>query len=331
MSDFITVLRCAATLRLAKLITQDAIVPYDNTKTYDAWTFPISDIEALRAILARLISAPRCCVVRGELIDGPVVKRIVRRVYPDADTGEVPTLRDVPRRWLALDMEGIDRPDAVVAADIEACARIAISRLPNAFHGAGCVAQATAGHGIKTGIRLRLWFWLSRHTTGMELKQWLKGHPADPAIFGAAQPIFTAAPVFAQGMTDHISERLVMLPGAEIVEVPPPEALAPPPRPAPKPLPETNSLAASKYAMAALRNAASRVINAPVASRHPTCRSQTMSLARLVDAGLLARSDVEAVMISALEQAGKPRREGERLVAWALDHASSTPLPEGVA
>jgi hypothetical protein len=330
MSESITVLRCASNLRLAKLVTPTEIIPFGDTKTYDAWTFPVADLEALGALLDRLQAAPRCCVVRGELINGPRGRGIRRTLYVDTRTGEQPTLRDVPRRWVALDMEGVDRPDGVDASDVARCARVAIARLPEAFHGAGCVAQATAGHGIKPGIRLRLWHWLSRPTDGGELRRWLKGTPADPSIFGAAQPIFTAGPAFAEGMADHLPARLVAIAGKHVVDVPSVQALAPPPRPEPKPLPEPSSLAGSRYALAALRGAAARVATAPTDSRHPTCLAQSMSLARLVNAGLLARSDVEAAMTAAMEAAGKTQEEGAKIVAWALDHPSTKPLPEGI-
>jgi hypothetical protein len=82
--------------------------------------------------------------------------------------------------------------------------------------------------------------------------------------------------------------------------------------------------------MAALRGAVARVANAPVDNRHPTCLAQSMSLARLVEAGLLARSDVEAAMTAAMVQAGKPAEEGAKIVAWALAHPSTAPLPEGI-
>lgn len=329
MTDTITVLRCARSKLLCKRIRPGEVVPYDETKIFDAWTYDVDGLDKLRELIENLIDAPRCAIVRGALINGPKAKGIRRLKDACPETGDQPTIADAPRRWLALDLEDMPLPEGIVITDITACAAVAITYLPPAFTGVRCIAQATAGHGIKPGIRLRLWFWLSRLTSGAELKVWLRDTPADPAVFRPAQLIYTAAPLF-EGMLDHLPCRLATLPGAEMVKVPSEQQLAPPPRPASKPLPEVNSLAGSRYAMAALRNAAHRVISAPVASRHPTCRSQTMGLARLVNAGLLARSDVEAVMVSALEQAGKPRREGERLVAWALDHASSTPLPEGI-
>src|SRR6516165_1593984 len=68
--------------------------------------------------------------------------------------------------------------------------------------------------GIAPGIRLRLWFWLARATTGAELRRWLQGVPVDHSIFGAAQPIYTAAPLFCAGAADPLKERLSMVPGA---------------------------------------------------------------------------------------------------------------------
>ncbi len=329
MSDTITVLRCARSKLLCKRIRPGEMVPYDEVKTFDGWTYDIDGTERLGELIENLIDAPRCAVVRGTLINGPQVKSIRRLKDPCLETGDQPTIADVPRRWLALDLEDVPLPHNIAATDIGACAVSAIGYLPGAFNGVRCIAQATAGHGIKPGIRLRLWYWLSRLTTAAELRVWLKDTPADPAVFRPAQLIYTAAPLF-EGIPDHLTCRLVMLPGAEMAEVPSEAALAPPPRRPFKPLPDPNSLEGSRYAIAALRAAAARVATAPVAQRHPTCMYQTRSLGRLVEAGLLAHSDVERVMISALEQAGKPRSEGERVVAWALAHPSTAPLPESI-
>ena len=45
-----------------------------------------------------------------------------------------------------------------------------MERLPSAFAEAEGIVQASAGHGIKPDIRLRLWFWLDRPITGAEAK-----------------------------------------------------------------------------------------------------------------------------------------------------------------
>jgi hypothetical protein len=327
--DSITILRCARGLRLSKLIRPDGIVTYDSTRTYDGWTVPIASLADIENLVSDIIHQQRLCVVRGRLIGGETVNGIRRLLYRDPETGEEPTLSDVPRQWLALDIEGVQRPAYIAAADLSTCAKDALRHLPQAFRGAACLVQATAGHGIKPDIRLRLWFWLSRPTSGGELKRWLKGCPADPSIFRAAQVIYTAAPVF-EGCEDHLPMRLTLCPGNNHVLVPSPEALAPlPPRPA-KPLPASDSPGASRYAWAALRNAVAAVASANVDERHPTCLRVSRSLARLVNAGLLSSTEVKDAMADALLHAGKTREEGEALAAWALAHPSSAALPEGI-
>ena len=82
MTDSITVLRSARGLHLAKRITRTEIVPYDNARTFDAWTLSITGLGDLRDLLDNLISAPRCCVVRGRLVQGPRVTGIRRLLYP---------------------------------------------------------------------------------------------------------------------------------------------------------------------------------------------------------------------------------------------------------
>jgi hypothetical protein len=296
---------------------------------FDGWTAPVKNLDEIEALLSRLIHSPRHCVVRGELVNCPRASGIRRLVHPDIETGDQPTLREVPRLWLAIDAEGIERPPGLDLADLPACARVAQHRLPAAFRGADCIIQATAGHGIKPDLRLRLWFWLSRPITGVELKRWLRGAPADPSIFAAAQIIYTAAPIF-EGCADHLPNRLERIPGAAAVQVPPKEELAPPrvseTRAATKPSDEN----ASRYAWAALRNAAARVAGASVNKRHPTCLEQSRRLARLVEAGMLTASDVKDAMGEALYQAGKTREEGIAIAAWGLAHPSTGQLPEGV-
>jgi hypothetical protein len=171
----------------------------------------------------------------------------------------MPTLLDVARCWLALDMEGVDRPAGVAAADLKGCAYQAIRRLPEAFQGAECIAQATASHGIKPGCRVRLWYWLTRTATGRELTRWLRHTPADPSVFRAAQPIYTAAPMFAPGTVDHLPQRLMVLPGTKLVALPPLEIIAPTKRAPVRPLPAAGAAGAARYAFAALTNAAVRI------------------------------------------------------------------------
>lgn len=323
--DTLTVLH-APGRRLAKLLHPDGRADgYDRTRHMDGYTVPVPDLTGLLALLQRLLPRPECCIIRGGLLAGDHAARIRRLLYPDRETGDLPTLRDVSRRWLALDMEGVALPPDVPAADLAGCARTALATLPPAFHGCACVVQASASHGLRPDLRLRLWLWLDRPTWGRELKQWLRDTPADPSVFGAAQPIYTAAPVLASGMSDPLPVRLLSLPGFARVAVPPAETLAPPSRPATPP-PEMRPMHADCYTRAALEAAAGRIATA--AKRHPTLIAEARNLARFVAAGLLDACTLRRVLARAAEVAGKDNpAEVAACIDWGLDNPSSAPLP----
>ena len=193
--DSLTVLR-SRHLRLAKRLRADGGADgYDRAKHLDAFTMPVADLAGVLRLLHHLLPRPDCCIVRGELIRGPKAEGVRRLLYTCKRTGELPTFRDVPRQWLALDLDGVPMPDGLAATDLAGCGAAALAALPEAFHGATCIIQASASHGRSPGLRLRVWVWLSRPTWGAELKRWLDGWPCDRSVFGAVQPVYSAAPV----------------------------------------------------------------------------------------------------------------------------------------
>lgn len=329
MTDSLTLVT-ARHRRLAKMIHADGtIADYDSARTISLSSQPVADLDTLHAVLSRLLGRRDIAVVRGGIADPGMTERVRRLLHADPLTGDTPTLTAIPRSWLALDMDGLERPHGLPADDLEGCAQAAIQSLPAAFHRASCIGQASASHGIKPGIRMRLWFWLSRPTAGSELKRWLQGTATDPAVFGPAQLIYTAAPLFAEGVRDHLPRRMVRLPGAATVAVPHAAALAAPLRmPASPIVPRAGS--SDRYAFAALRNAVARVATSGIGNRHATVMAEARQLARFVDANLLTASEVRSAITSAAEQAGKPRDEITALLDWAFAHPSNTPLSTGV-
>ncbi|MGH7119955.1 MAG: hypothetical protein ACREFP_13350 [Acetobacteraceae bacterium] len=310
--------------------TDGSIEGYDKARTFDIFQQPVANLPSLGRLLAVLLHRADCCVVRGLPIDLQRCSRVRRMVYADLKSGEAPTLQESPHRWAGLDIDGIDRPDAVAAADLSGCAAIAIARLPASFRGARAIVQASASHGIKPGIRLRLWFWLSRPTTGAELKRWLRGTPVDSCLFRPAQICYTAAPIFERPLRDHLPTRIAEMPGAETVEVPSAEALQPPPpRPA-KPLPHPTDTRANSYSWAALRNAAARITTAAIGQRHFSILTEAQGLARFADAGLLSHADVRSTLMAAARDAGKPADEAESAISWGIAHPRTDALPEAV-
>ena len=329
--DSLTVLRGRGR-RLAKLVHPDGRVdPYDAARTFNMDPVTVTDLDALTSVLVRLLHRPDCCAIRGAPIGLGQTEPVRRLLYACRKTGELPTVEERPRRWLALDMEGIPLPPEVPASDLAACAALAIARLPSAFAGVRCVVQATASHGFKPDLRLRLWFWCSRPLDGGELKRWLRDTPADPSVFGAAQAIYTSAPVFAPGVVDPLPARMVTVDGKPVVDVPTVAELAPVPPPvraAPAFMPRPG--AGPAYARRALVRAVDRITGG--GARHPAIVSEARSLARLIPAGLLTERELRAVLHAAARQAGKSDAvEIESAISWGLANPfSDGRLPEGL-
>lgn len=330
MTDTITIVR-ARHRRLAKLIQPDGQVEgYDLARTVDLIAHPVADLAHLQRLLLRLQRRPDCAVVRGDVINRAAANRVRRLVHVDRKTGEAATLQETRRCWVALDVDGLEMPLNVDLRDLEACGRAALARLPHPFQDTASIVQASASHGIKPGLRLRLWAWLDRPTGGAELTRWLRAAPVDLSVFRPAQLIYTAAPIFAGGRPDHLAARLAMLDGNPAVAVPSVGALAPPPRRGLPPLPSRGDTRAARYAFAALTNAAARVAQAGEGNRHRTIVSQAMSLARFVAAGLLSESDVRRGLEGAADAAGKPHGEAGAIVDWAMQQPVTRDLPEGI-
>jgi hypothetical protein len=286
---------------------------YGRARRVNLSAVPLDGLPAIAAVLRDLAGNPRRAVLRGAIADTARVQRVRRLLHTDRKAGEAPTLLDVPRRWVAFDFDGVPLPGGCDPRDLVRCGAHLRALLPPAFHGAASVAQATASHAIKPGARLRLWCWLSRSTTGSELKRWLAGFPVDASAFGAAQPIYTATPIF-DGCTDPLAERLAMLPGSDAASVPAPALLAPPPPRPPRPMPPRGGEADDPLAWAVRE-----IGRQPEGTRHLTAASLAAWLAGLARAGTVPTSGIAPAIAAGIEKAGKPREEGEAIAAWALD------------
>ena len=332
-AETLTVIR-APKLWLAKRVSPNRTEQYSKAKHLDFTTEPVADLDALAAVLRRLIADPRAAVIRGELLDPTRSRHVRRLLHTDRKTGETPNCHAVPRQWVALDVEGIERPADMAVTDLAGCAAIAIAALPAAFHGVRCIVQASASHGIKPDIRLRLWFWLSRPTTGDEHKRWLRGVPCDPSVFGDVQPIYTAAPLFLDGAVDPVPERLAELPGAPYVNVPSPESLAPPPKPtrptravgeprAPSEPPQPQSDATIE---AFIERCLARVRNAPEHAKHRTLRGAAVSLGGIQEQAGFSDAEATRWLLDALPDTVEDWRQAEETIAWGLENGRGRPI-----
>ncbi len=311
----VTVLR-ATGRRLTKVWHADgSCTAYEQLKRFDLFPFGLVGFDALVHLLRRLERRTDSCIVRAAPRDPARTRNVRRLLHRDVETGETPTLLDVPRRWCALDFDGIDLPAGTDPRDLAACARAAIARLPLVFNGMRCIVQATASHGIKPGARLRLWFWLSRPTWGWELRRWFEAArdcPVDASLFSPAQIHYTAAPLF-EGCDDPIPKRLIVLPGRDAVRVPHPALLACPPSPLPPP-PRRSVEGGSR----ALAWAEREIARQREGSRHPTALRVAGWLAKLAAAGRVRPDEVKETVARGLAAAGKDRREGEAVAVFVL-------------
>lgn len=326
-ADTITVLRAHGGQRLAKTILADGTIRnYDRCFRVDLAEHPVADLGDIARLLRRLLTRPDLCAVYGGIADPACTRGVRRLAYPDPDTGDAPTLRAAPHQWVALDLDGIERPDTVPAADLAGCAALAIARLPGEFQGIRCIAQASASHGIKPGCRLRLWFWLSRPTNGDELGYWLKGFPADPCTFRPAQPIYTAAPVFI-GRADHLPSRICTIPGEECVTVPAPGLLQPPPRD-----PQTSrrrEVADESEIERFIEDTLDRVRAAHEGQKHYAIRNAARLLGGAQDQARFSDSEVVRWLIDALPSTARDLRQAERTARWGLDVGRRAPIEIG--
>lgn len=308
---------CALTIvrarrrRLAKLVRSDGTVEgYDRARVVDLLERPVADLADLHRLLARLLHRPNCCVLRGAPADPARTRGVRRLLHADPETGEAPTLREVPRRWLALDIDGLPLPAGTDPRDLAASAAAVVPLLPAAFHGAACIVQATASHALKPGARLRLWFWLSRPLLGGEAKRWLAAAPVDRSVFGAVQPIFTAAPLF-DGLADPLPDRLLLIEGAPVVHVPDAAALAPPPAP-PRPTADAAGLA-DRHATLRLAGLLHLVASAPDGHRHRVLFWAACRAGEMVRAGIVGpASAADALADAAIAAGGQDRASALR-------------------
>lgn len=201
-------------------------------KTYNAGTYfqanelALDDIHELGRVLDAIRDpVHRMLVIRGtEKSPDSVLKR-----------RNNPTYVECPHHWLMIDFDGVQVDGGVNVTNPEPAIRSAIERhLPDYFQGVTCVWQLSSSAGLKpaAGLKVHLWFWLSRPISNDEGKRWSRRcvPENDPSLFQRVQPHFVSDPKFV-GMPDPVPQRMGLL-GGERDEVPFPDDWtigAPPP------------------------------------------------------------------------------------------------------
>lgn len=208
--------------KLTKTITRAGEKqPADEVKLFTHDAEPVEDLADLYGLLRWLNDKIDTIIVRPAVLEG--APDVIRRIStPSSDPKRPRCLIDIRRYWLMIDIDAsgvVFPPDWM--ADPERHIRALIKKaLPEAFHGAGVIAQFSSGMSADGGEpRVHLWFWLDVPLISIAANRWLKGCPIDDTIYNRGQPHFTAAPIFEDGVDPLGEQRLVFMPGP-VVEVP---------------------------------------------------------------------------------------------------------------
>jgi hypothetical protein len=229
--DSITIMitkgRVLATKRIIRRAgaAKPEIQEYGLAKHFSIRERPVGNIYELALLLDEIEKRPDIFVVRGKPAAGinrnHALRRLHPRTHPDG-TVTPQTLDPAPRHWIPLDLDALVAPDWLDPFDDpDQTVEFAVGHLPAEFHGVTVRWTFTSGHGVKPGIRLRLFFWADRPLEDRELKVWLgeripqEGvsrakwplrYPVDLSIFSPAQAIYVASPIF-EGMIDPVPLR----------------------------------------------------------------------------------------------------------------------------
>ncbi len=190
---------------------------YGRAKTFTADEITIDERGKW---LRRLADQRESFVVMGQPIDWkPGEKK--RRLSSDRD-GDSPTLEDVPRSWMPIDVDHIDFTPMAEIQDGETFALEVLNDL--GLKGVHCVWHLTNSHGFNDKYRIRLWVLLKKPRTCAEMKEFAKlkwrysgddgkfESPVDLSVYKPAQPIYTGDPILVD-VDDPVDRRVGFIDG----------------------------------------------------------------------------------------------------------------------
>jgi hypothetical protein len=122
----------------------------------------VSDLKSLSNVLQKLENEPTHTIIRGSLVDGQA--GAVHRTKE--------TFISTPRQWCMIDIDSLAWDGD--SRDQQAMLSYATQQLPVEFQSVDFCYQFSSSMGIKSGIRVHLWFWLDRPCSDNEMKVWLR-------------------------------------------------------------------------------------------------------------------------------------------------------------
>jgi hypothetical protein len=175
-------------------------------KKFNAVSVPLGSLNGLSALLTKLEKYHGKAVIRGDLKD-TVEGQVVVRQFGSAGA----PFKPAERQWLCIDVDSLSLPADMTDFNVraEAVALFAVAQLPPEFQGISFHWQFSGSMGVKPGIRIHLWFWLSRAISDPEAINWLarSATPIDMHLYNPIQLTFTANPIFDPPDADPVRIR----------------------------------------------------------------------------------------------------------------------------
>ena len=159
MTNLITVLTTASRTNVGKVFKGPDLKqgPFAVGKEFYVSKEPVYDLQSLSKLLQKLENDPIKMVIRGSLIEAQ------RGPAPRNDK----TFAATPRQWCMIDIDSLAWDGDL--SDQQAMLSYAIKQLPAEFQFTDCWYHFSSSMGIKSGIRVHLWFWLDRPCSDVEM------------------------------------------------------------------------------------------------------------------------------------------------------------------
>ena len=193
--DYVTVAQACHGVLTKRFLADSSVVPYSLIKHYNFFEEEITCLYDLYLLCNKLLEKPRCAIIRSRIKDLNN-RRGVRRLC----NGDDATLILQDCHWFALDIDNFD----VCTGDLAADADTAVLELPTCFRNIEYFAVASASYGVKPGINLRLFFWNKYPISNTNLKKVMSRSICDASLFNPIQLIYTARPIFEDGIGDEL-------------------------------------------------------------------------------------------------------------------------------
>lgn len=207
---FVTVAQACRGILAKQHYANKPIQSYDRVKYFNFFETNIWSLDELYSLSKRLLNKPQCCFIRARLKDRDRRRHMLRRAY-DSEDGPA-TLISYRCYWFALDIDGYGNSMGDLFTDTHQV----LLALPSCFQDIDCFSVASASYGIKTSIHMRLFFWSQELVSNNDILKVLKNNKAcaDLTIYqNPVQPIYTAAPVFRDGLSDPVKQRIIWING----------------------------------------------------------------------------------------------------------------------